>query len=123
MSRLDDLTSWHADWRGLSVAVLGLGVTGFAAADTLAELGADVLVVAGPVPASGTPADRARLIGVIGVRLVQADLFADPDADPAGHPDLVRHRPELLIVSPGFHPDHPLLLWAARNGIPVWGDI
>ena len=38
-------TSWHADWRGLRVAVLGLGVTGFAVADTLVELGADVLVV------------------------------------------------------------------------------
>ena len=25
---LDTLTSWHADWSGLRVAVLGLGVTG-----------------------------------------------------------------------------------------------
>src|SRR5699024_10221996 len=33
---LDDLTGWNADCRGLRVAVLGLGVTGFAAADTLA---------------------------------------------------------------------------------------
>ena len=123
LSRLDDLTSWHAAWSGLRVAVLGLGVTGFAAADTLAELGADVLVVAGPVAVHGTPADRARLLGVIGVRLVQAELNADPDADPAVLRDLTEHRPELLVVSPGFHPDHPLLLWAARNGIPVWGDI
>ena len=38
--RLDALTSWHSDWSGLRVAVLGLGMTGFAAADTLAELGA-----------------------------------------------------------------------------------
>ena len=37
VSRLDDLTSWHADWSGLRVAVLGLGATGFAAADTLAH--------------------------------------------------------------------------------------
>ena len=44
--RLDQLTSWHADWRGLRVAVFGLGVTGFAVADTLLELGAEVLVVA-----------------------------------------------------------------------------
>ena len=42
--RLDALTSWHADWRGLRVAVLGLSVTGFSVADTLAELGADVMV-------------------------------------------------------------------------------
>jgi UDP-N-acetylmuramoylalanine--D-glutamate ligase len=35
---LDALTSWNSDWRGLKGAVLGLGVTGFAAADTLIEL-------------------------------------------------------------------------------------
>ena len=43
--RLQALTSWYADWKGLRVAVLGLSVTGFSVADTLAELGADVLVV------------------------------------------------------------------------------
>jgi UDP-N-acetylmuramoylalanine--D-glutamate ligase len=42
---LDALRSWHADWRGLRVAVLGLSMTGFSVADTLAELGADVLVL------------------------------------------------------------------------------
>ena len=34
-ARLDSLTSWHADWSGLRVAVLGLSMTGFSAADTL----------------------------------------------------------------------------------------
>lgn len=110
---LDTLTSWHADWSGLRVAVLGLGVTGFAAADTLAELGADVLVVAGRAPD-----DRARLLEVLGVPLVTADL--DSGTAPA---ELVAHRAELIIVSPGFHPDHPLLEWAAAEATPVWGDI
>jgi UDP-N-acetylmuramoylalanine--D-glutamate ligase len=109
--RLDGLVSWHADWTGLRVAVLGLGVTGFAAADTLAELGADVLVVTG-----SAPDDRARLLAVIGAGLVQADLTEVPA-------ELAAHRPDVLVVSPGFHPDHPLLLWAAASGIPVWGDI
>jgi UDP-N-acetylmuramoylalanine--D-glutamate ligase len=108
---LDRLTSWHSDWSGLRVAVLGLGMTGFAAADTLAELGADVLVVAGRAPD-----DRDRLLDVLGIPLVTADL----DAAPA---ELVAHRAELIIVSPGFHPDHALLEWAAAEGIPVWGDI
>ncbi|AWB86288.1 UDP-N-acetylmuramoyl-L-alanine--D-glutamate ligase [Mycetocola zhujimingii] len=109
--RLNTLTSWHADWTGLRVAVLGLGVTGFAAADTLAELGADVLVLA-PV---GTD-ERAGLVDVIGARLVQTDLTEVPN-------ELEAHRPEVVIVSPGFHPDHPLLEWAGASGIPVWGDI
>lgn len=108
---LDRLTSWHSDWTGLRVAVLGLGMTGFAAADTLAELGADVLVVAGRAPD-----DRARLLDVLGIPLITADL----DAAPA---ELVAHRAELIIVSPGFHPDHALLEWAAAEQIPVWGDI
>jgi UDP-N-acetylmuramoylalanine--D-glutamate ligase len=49
-SRLDSLTSWNADWTGLKVVVLGLGAAGFSAADTLAELGAHVLVVAEHAP-------------------------------------------------------------------------
>ncbi|MFC5930151.1 UDP-N-acetylmuramoyl-L-alanine--D-glutamate ligase [Cryobacterium melibiosiphilum] len=118
---LDALTSWRSDWAGLRVGILGLGVTGFAAADTLVELGAEVLVVASPVPAEGSDTERAQLLGVIGAGLVQADLNAlEPATAPVA---LVEHRPELLIVSPGFHPDHPLLLWAAATGVPVWGDI
>ncbi|MCK8609526.1 UDP-N-acetylmuramoyl-L-alanine--D-glutamate ligase [Agromyces sp. C10] len=110
-TRLDGLTSWHADWRGLRVAVLGLGVTGFAVADTLAELGADVTVFA-----RDRDDDRARILDVIGVRLVVHPL----DEVPA---DLAETPPELVVVSPGFRPDHPVLRWAADAGVPVWGDI
>ena len=109
---LRTLTSWHADWTGLRAAVLGLGVTGFAVADTLVELGADVLVVA-----STAPADQAELLDVIGARLIEQ---ADLSEVPAGLADF---DAELVIVSPGFHPDHPLLLWAEERGIPIWGDI
>lgn len=110
--RLARLTSWHADWRGLRVAVLGLGVTGFAAADTLAELGADVLVVA-----STATEERAKLLEVIGAALLQTDDRPEPP------PGLVEFDPELIVASPGFHPDHPLLAWAAGHAVPVWGDI
>lgn len=110
-SRLDSLTSWHADWSGLRVGVLGLGKTGFAVADTLAELGSEVLVVA-----SAADDQRAGLIEVIGARLVVTDLSTPPAA-------LVEHAPDVIIASPGFHPDHAVLLWAEAQGIPVWGDI
>ena len=46
-SRLAELASWDASWSGLRVVVAGLGVSGFAAADTLIELGARVVVVDG----------------------------------------------------------------------------
>jgi UDP-N-acetylmuramoylalanine--D-glutamate ligase len=109
--RLASLTSWHHDWSGLRVAVFGLGVTGFAAADTLAELGAHVLVVA-----EHADEQRARVLGVIGAELV----VTEPQTVPVR---LSEFEPELAIVSPGFHPDHALPTWAASHGIPVWGDI
>jgi len=110
-SRLDTLTGWNADWRGLRVAVLGLGVTGFAVADTLTELGADVLVLAPAVDD-----DRARILDVIGARLLRHPLDSVPDG-------LITFGPELVVASPGFHPDHPVLEWAADSGVAVWGDI
>lgn len=109
---LSQLTSWHAHWAGLRVAVLGLGVTGFSAADTLAELGAHVLVLA-------QKADELRLkmLDVIGGTFVHEPVDGSiPDA-------LSEFAPELVIVSPGYHPDHPILTWAAQHKIPIWGDI
>ncbi|KRC49820.1 UDP-N-acetylmuramoylalanine--D-glutamate ligase [Leifsonia sp. Root227] len=110
--RLAALTSWHADWRGLRVAVYGLGVTGFSVADTLAELGAEVLVVT-----AKADDERAMLLEVIGAELLEeADLSAPPAR-------LVEFDPELVIASPGFHHDHPLLNWADDRGTQIWGDI
>ncbi|MGV1035209.1 MAG: UDP-N-acetylmuramoyl-L-alanine--D-glutamate ligase [Microbacteriaceae bacterium] len=111
MSRLDSLTSWRADWSGLRVAVLGVGVTGFAAADTLVELGANVRAFA-----TASDDDRVTILGVLGVEVVLDPLNSVPEA-------LVDFAPELIISSPGFHPDHPVLDWAGANGIAVWGDI
>lgn len=106
------LTSWHANWSNLRVAVLGLGVTGFAAADTLAELGAKVMVVA-----SAAEELRITMVDVIGATYVeQSDSSAVPQ-------ELVEFDPELIIVSPGYHPDHVVLEWAAERHIAIWGDI
>ena len=112
MSRLDDLTSWHADWRGLRVAVLGLGATGFAAADTLAELGCEVVVVA-----ERPDADREAILEVLDVRFI---LQNARDELPA---ELTAFSPDLVIVSPGYHPDHPLIERLAAEGVAMWGDI
>ena len=110
-SRLDALNSWNADWTGLRVAVLGLGVTGFAVADTLTELGAEVLVIAPEVDD-----DRAKILDVIGARLLRHPLDGVPD-------ELVAFAPEVIVASPGFHPDHPVLEWTGEAGVAVWGDI
>ncbi|MFT3798779.1 UDP-N-acetylmuramoyl-L-alanine--D-glutamate ligase [Microbacterium sp.] len=112
MSRdLNALRSWHADWRGLRVAVLGLSVTGFSVADTLAELGAEVLVVS-----EGASEEYARLLPVIGARLWTGPL----DATPA---ELADFAPEVVVASPGFAPHHPVIAWTRAEGIALWGDI
>ncbi len=109
MRSLDSLTSWHSDWAGLRVAVLGVGVTGFAAVDTLAELGASVTAVAEKVDD-----ERRTILGVLGVPIVDARAAEVPAAIIDA---------ELVIASPGLRPDHAWLVAAAERGIPVWGDI
>lgn len=109
---LSALTSWHADWAGLRVGVLGLGVTGFSVADTLAELGAQVMVVA-----AGAEELRITMVDVIGATYVQ-----ERSGEDIPH-ELIEFEPELIVVSPGYHPDHKILLWAVANNIPIWGDI
>ncbi|MFT4135691.1 UDP-N-acetylmuramoyl-L-alanine--D-glutamate ligase [Microbacterium sp.] len=110
-ARLDALTSWHAPWRGLRVVVLGLSVTGFSVADTLAELGADVLVAT-----EQSDPQYADLLPVIGARLWTGSLAEVPEA--------VRdHAPEVIVASPGFAPHHAVIAWARAHGIAVWGDI
>ncbi|HWR85421.1 MAG TPA: Mur ligase family protein, partial [Rhodoglobus sp.] len=109
---LDALISWNADWRGLRTLVLGLGATGFSVADTLLELGAEVLVLA-----ERATDERRQMLDVIGGRLaIQTDAAALPD-------EVVAFQPELVVVSPGFRTDHAALVWAAEQSIPIWGDI
>lgn len=109
MTRVDDLASWHHDWSGLRVAVLGLGVSGFAAVDTLVELGATVTAVAERVDDQ-----RRTILGVLDVPIVDAGRDDLPEALTGA---------ELVIASPGLRPDHPWLVAAAERGIPVWGDV
>jgi len=108
---LDALRSWHADWRGLRVAVLGLSVTGFSVADTLAELGADVLVLT-----ESAAEEYARLLPVIGARLHVGSLAAVPE-------ELSDFAPEVVVASPGFAPHHPIVSWTREQGVALWGDV
>ena len=111
MTDLASLTSWNADWAGLRVAVFGLGVTGFAAADTLVELGADVLVVA-----AHASVQHRELVQVIGARFIQALGDETPG-------ELAAFDAQVVVVSPGFPPDQSWLRWAAGHDIPIWSDI
>jgi UDP-N-acetylmuramoylalanine--D-glutamate ligase len=112
MKDLTQLNSWHSDWRDLRVVVLGLGVTGFSVADTLAELGAKVLVLAEKA--------EEELIDILDV--LQVQHIIGPKA--VGVPDaVIQFQPDLLITSPGVPPSHELIAWSAKNDIEVWIDV
>ena len=108
---LRDLTHRDADWSGLRILVAGLGVSGFAAADALSERGAIVTAVS--ADATSLIGERARILEIldVDVRLGPEHLLEPP------------HDTELVVTSPGFRPDHPMLLAAASRGIPVWGEV
>ena len=105
------LTHRDADWSGLRILVTGLGISGFAAADALSDRGALVTVVS----ADATPAigERARILEILDV-----DVRLGPE-----HLRDVPEGTELIVTSPGFRPDHPLMRAAAARGIPVWGEV
>ena len=89
----------------------GFGVSGFAAADNLNHLGAGVLAL--DESDAGDRAEKAELLEVLG-----ADVRLGPGAT-ATLPDDV----DLLVTSPGWRPDAPLLAQARARGIPIWGEV
>ncbi|CCH80108.1 UDP-N-acetylmuramoylalanine--D-glutamate ligase [Nostocoides japonicum T1-X7] len=114
-SRVAGLTHRDADWSGLRVVVAGLGVSGFAAADALLERGASVTVVDAVAPAAGSAgAERRQILDVLGASFRLGPGAAD--GMPEGGADLV-------VTSPGWRPDQPLLAGAAARGVPVWGEV
>lgn len=98
-------------WAGVRVVVAGFGRAGFAAADNLLHLGADVLALDTPEQAGDEETEeRAELLRVLG-----ADVRIAPDAVEALPPaDLVIACPEQA--------GSPLVAAARQQGLPVWGE-
>lgn len=109
---IDPTTLGRRDsWEGVRAVVAGFGASGYAAADNLTHLGAAVTAVA--ESASPAQRERAGLLEVLGadVRIEEGATAALPgDAD-------------VLVTSPGFRPDAPLLAQARARGVPVWGEV
>jgi UDP-N-acetylmuramoylalanine--D-glutamate ligase len=92
---------------GRRVLVAGLGLSGLAAARALLDRGARLLVIddrSADLLAPG--ADELRARGAE-LRLGEATTTVDVD---------------LVVTSPGWRPDQPLLVAAARDGIEVIGE-
>jgi UDP-N-acetylmuramoylalanine--D-glutamate ligase len=93
------------------VCVLGLGRTGFAAADSLLQNDIQVVVVSGRD--DEREQERAALLRVLG-----ADVRLGTGADselPAGC--------DLVVTSPGVPPWQALLADAATAGVPIWSEV
>jgi UDP-N-acetylmuramoylalanine--D-glutamate ligase len=96
---------------GTRVVVAGVGVTGFAAADALLDLGALVTVL--DDRDDDDARERATILEVLGadVRLGEPAVHSLPqDVD-------------LVVASPGWRPASPLLGQAGARGVPVWGEV
>jgi UDP-N-acetylmuramoylalanine--D-glutamate ligase len=108
-----DLTSLgrHDSWEGVRAVVAGLGVSGFAAADNLTHQGAAVTVL--DDTSDATREEKGTLLEVLG-----ADVRLGPGST-AALPDGV----DVLVTSPGWRPDAPLLAQARDRGVPVWGEV
>ncbi|QBR90849.1 UDP-N-acetylmuramoyl-L-alanine--D-glutamate ligase [Nocardioides euryhalodurans] len=112
MSPLDLSTHGRtSDWSPVHATVAGFGVTGFAAADNLTHLGARVTALDDTTTAA--KAEQGQLLEVLGadVRLGEGSTATLPEGT------------DLLVVSPGWRPDHPLLRQAEARGVPVWGEV
>jgi UDP-N-acetylmuramoylalanine--D-glutamate ligase len=109
--QLSQLTHRDADWAGLSALVAGIGVSGFAAADALLERGVRVVVV--DARDGARERERAQVLGVLGAAV---HLGSEPDP-------LLLQGIDLIVTSPGWRPDQPLLAAARAAGIPVWGEV
>jgi UDP-N-acetylmuramoylalanine--D-glutamate ligase len=101
----------HDSWEGVRAVVAGFGVSGFAAADNLTHLGATVTAL--DDSDEGDRPDKAELLEILG-----ATVRLGPGST-AGLPDDV----DVVITSPGWRPDAPLLAQATARGVPVWGEV
>jgi UDP-N-acetylmuramoylalanine--D-glutamate ligase len=111
-SSVADLNSWYSNWKSQKVLVLGIGKTGFSVADTLHELGSDVLVVA-----ESGDAEILDILDVLGVKhLVTPNVSELLSAIEA-------FAPNLVIVSPGLAPTNKLVVESTKLPAPIWSDI
>lgn len=99
----------NSDWSLTHVGVLGVGIAGFAAADALMQLGAQVTII-DSFDGDGQQ-ERAGVLGSLGAHVA------------LGVKNLPTTAFTLLVTSPGLKPNHDFHLQAFARGIPIWGEL
>lgn len=111
-AELAHYSSWNSNWAELKIAVIGLGKTGFSVADTLNELGSDLLAVS-----ENADAQVLDILDVLGVEY----LVTSENQEIIQR--LEDFSPDLAVISPGIRPDNYLISWLDKNAIQIWTDI
>ncbi|MFH7597751.1 UDP-N-acetylmuramoyl-L-alanine--D-glutamate ligase [Streptomyces racemochromogenes] len=103
-------------WQDRNITVAGLGVSGISAARALAGLGAVVTVVDN----GDGDAHRARAaeLAELGIEVRLGRLESGERAG-----EVLPEGTDLVVTSPGWQPDSPLFLAAAKAGVDVVGDV
>jgi len=104
-----DARGHDVPWRDLRVVVCGLGISGTAAVEVLLHAGATVEVV------DAATGDTAQSRAAALTRRGAVVRLGDADRDIG--------RPDLVVTSPGWAPDNPVLRRAASAGVPIWGEV
>lgn len=98
-----------SDWSLIRVGVLGLGIAGYACADSLTFLEAQVTAI----DERDTPdlQEKKQILETLGATIHLGQSLFLPD------------NIDVLVVSPGLPPSHPVITQAVDSGIPVWGEL
>ncbi len=100
------------DVQGSRILVTGFGVSGYAVVDQTLQRGARVVAV--DAATDDAAEERAAVLRTLGADI---RLGAQHTAElPDGEFDVV-------VTSPGWRPDQPLLAEAAARGIPIWSEV
>lgn len=105
---LEDLNR-NSDWSQVRVTVLGLGIAGYAAADNLTFLGAQVTAV--DERDTLDLQEKKNILETLGATVILGEPLALPAVS------------NIVVVSPGLPPSHQVIQSAIENGIPVWGEL
>ncbi len=99
----------NSDWSQIRVTVLGLGIAGYAAADNLTFLGAQVTAI--DERDTLDLQEKKNILETLGATVILGEPLALPAVS------------NVVVVSPGLPPSHPVIQTAIESGIPVWGEL
>jgi UDP-N-acetylmuramoylalanine--D-glutamate ligase len=98
-----------SDWSEIHVGVIGLGVAGYACADSLTFLNAHVVAI--DERDTSALREKQQILETLGAKVVLGEKLVLPkDID-------------VLVVSPGIPPTHEVIQAALAAEIPVWGEL